>query len=231
MFPEKKLLATTNKMQDQTLILRNTLLGLEFLSALIAVFYFSKLKHTYWKWFCIYLVFIFIQEYYWFFNDTLLYNISKQQYYAYLGIPIQYLFFYWLYALKSLKNKNLYILFSVIYIASLILDDYLVELNIVYSLNMVVGATLLMILVILEYIKQIKTDDILRFKENKMFYINLGVILFYVGTLPFFAFYDVFFETPYLSIGDWYYLYFRISVCIMYLLFIFSFIWGRQPLK
>ncbi|WP_108809384.1 hypothetical protein [Aquimarina spinulae] len=213
-----------------TIALSKILLGIEFLSALVAVFYFFKLKNTFWKWFCVYLIIILIQEFYWYFN-TPVYDITKQEYYAFIGIPIQYLFFFWLYALKSLKRKMLFIIFSVIYISTIPIEIYLSKLNIVYSLNLTIGTLLLTLLIILELKKQIKTDDILRFKENKMFYINIGVVLFYIGTYPFFAFYDLLLQEPYLKIGDMYYLYFRISICLMYLAFIASFIWGKHHLK
>ncbi len=83
-----------------------------------------------------------------------------------------------------------------------------------------------MILVFLEFKKQIQNDDILAFPENKMFYINIGIMLFYVGTLPFFSLYHLLLKEP--EIWNIYYLYFLISNCIMYLLFTASFIWGKQ---
>lgn len=217
-------------METFTLIIRKSLLFIEFLTALVAIIYFSRLKFTYWKWFCVYLVFVFIQELVWYFYSNIG-SLHVYQYYRVFGIPIQFLFFYWLYAVKSLKRKLLFVLFIVLYIISLLLEIYYAEFEVVYSLNMVVGALFLTVLVILEYIKQIKTDNILRFKTNKMFYINIGVVLFYVGTLPFFAFYKVLSKDSYLEWWNIYFVYFRISVCIMYILFICSFIWGKQPLK
>lgn len=210
--------------------LEYVLLLLEFLSALIAFFYLFKLKNTYWKWFCIYLIFIFFQEFYWFFN-IYLGKITKQEYYAFLGIPIQYLFFYWLYALKSLKKKTLFIILCLIYIITIPIEFYLNAVDIVYSLNLTIGTLLLTLLIVLEFLNQMRTDIILKFKKNKMFYINIGVVLFYIGTYPLFAFYDLLSKEPYIEIGNLYYLYFRISVCLMYLLFIISFIWGKHPLK
>lgn len=132
-----------------TIALSKILLGIEFLSALVAVFYFFKLKNTFWKWFCVYLIIILIQEFYWYFN-TPVYDITKQEYYAFIGIPIQYLFFFWLYALKSLKRKMLFIIFSVIYISTIPIEIYLSKLNIVYSLNLTIGTLLLTLLIILE---------------------------------------------------------------------------------
>lgn len=217
-------------MKDNYIILQNLLLGIEFLAALIAFFYFFKLKNTYWKWFSIYLIIIFIQECFWFFNDSG-FGITKQKYYALIGIPIQYLFWYWLFALKSLKLKKLFYTCVVLYLLTYIpIELYFKELEIVYSLNLTVGTILLGMLITLEFKKQIKTDNILKFRENKMFYITIGIILFYIGTYPFFAFYKEL-KGQYIEIWNIYYLYFRISICIMYLLFLASFIWGKYHSK
>lgn len=211
--------------------LKKTLLGAEFIAALVALFYFPKLRHTYWKWFIFYLIFIFIQEFFWKFNSSFL-NIRKQDYYVYFGIPIQYLFLFWLYALKSLKSKKKFVLFTSIYLLSFIPLYFIIKkINVVYSINLTIGTLLLLFLIVLEFIKQIKNDDILKFKENKMFYINLGVILSYIGTYPFFAFYDYLSKNIDSSIWDMYYLFFLFSTSIMYLLFTASFIWGKHHSK
>ena len=174
----------------------------------------------------IYLIFIFIQELFW--KDIkFAFNIKKQEYYAFWGIPIQYLFFYWLYALKSLKNKKLFFVCSSIYLLTFIPLEILNQrIRVLYSINLTMGSIILIVLVVLEFLKQIKNDDILKFKENKMFYINTGVILFYVGTYPFSAFYHMLLKYP--EIWNVYYFYFLIANCIMYLLFTASFIWGKH---
>ncbi|WP_054852607.1 hypothetical protein [Olleya sp. ITB9] len=206
--------------------LGDILLGIEFLSALVAIIYFRRLKHSYWRFLAIYLVFIFIQELFWKFNSSLA-IIRKQDYYLFFGIPVQYIFLFWLYALKSLKNKKMFLICLILYSTSFIpLTLKVDKINVVYSLNLTIGTILLSILVVLEFLKQIKNDDILKFKENKMFYINLGVIFFYIGTYPLFSFYD-YLSKSLTTIWNYYYLYFLISNCIMYLLFSASFIWGK----
>lgn len=212
--------------------LHKLLLGIEFLSALIAFIYVFKLKGSYWKWFSVYLIFIFIQEFYWFFNGSLFGIIAKHEYYAFIGIPIQYLFFFWLYAYRSLNRKTLFFAFLIIYILTYIpVEFYFEKINLVYSINLTVGTTLLTFLVVLEFLKQIKNDNILNFKENKMFYVNVGVILFYIGTYPFFAFQDILTKDNYVNIWNIYYIYFLISNYAMYLLFAASFIWGKHHLR
>ncbi len=224
----------------EELMLSEILLGIEFLAGLVAVFYFFRLKNSYWKWFCVYLVFIFVQELFWFpkFSFfgitkpefTKVFDMDKQDYYAYWGIPVQYLFFFWLFALRSLKNKKLFIGFSLIYIATYILIKKIfgTELHIVYESNLATGTLLLSILVVLEFRRQIRTDEIFNFTRSKMFYITVGMILFYIGTFPFFALYETLIEDDNVKLWNGYFLYFKISNCIMYLLFIASFLWGKQ---
>ncbi len=208
--------------------LSKLLLGIEFISALIAFIYFPKIKHTYWKWFAIYLMFVCFQEYFWKFQTFFSLPIRKG-YFTFLGIPIQLLFFYWLYARKSLKNNKLFYVFISIYLLTYIpFGIFFKEIDAIYSINLTIGTILLIVLIVLEFIKQIKNDDILKFKENKMFYINLGIILFYVGCYPFHSFYLELLKAPYTHLWNMYYLYFLIANCIMYLLFTASLIWGKH---
>ena len=201
------------------------LLFLEFISSFVALIYYNRIKKTYWKWFVLYLVVLFLSDY---FIDYIVKVVclKKQQFYAFVNIPLQFLFFYWLYAYKSLKRKELFWVFFLLYVLSFVpVELYFAKLKVVYSFNYIIGSFLLMILVFLEFRKQIKNDDILEFKQNKMFYINVGIMLFYVGTLPFFGLYNLLLKEP--EIWNIYYLYFLLSNCLMYLLFTASFIWGK----
>lgn len=212
-------------MQELQSTLRDGLLIAEFLSALVGIIYLFKLKKSYWKWFSIYLVVIFIQEYFWITGNSI-YFMSNVEYYVFFGIPFQYIFLYWLYALKSLKKRNLFLLCSVVYIVTIGLAIGFVELSKVLTFSINIGTIILTVLVVLEFIKQIKNDDILRFRENKMFYINTGMILFYIGTYPYLVFGNELY-TNYRGIYDIYDIYFLIANYIMYLLFAASFIWGK----
>ena len=150
----------------------------------------------------------------------------KQNFYALLVIPVEFLFFYWLFAYKSLKNKKLFWMCTLIYLLSFIPHyTFFIDDNMINSFNYIVGAFLLTILIVLEFNKQIKNDDILLFRSNMMFYINAGVCLLYVGTLPFFSFYGLILEDRF--IWDNYYLFFMSANFLMYVLFSFSLLWGK----
>jgi hypothetical protein len=206
-------------------LLNNILLCTEFIAALVALFYLFKLKKSYWKWFSIYLIVIFLQEYFWIGNKSK-YLISRLEYYTFFGFPLEYFFFYWLYAYKSLKKKMLFWTCCLIFVMIFVMLRISITLEETNLLMTHIGTSILIILLIMEFIKQIKNDDILKFRENKMFYINLGLVLFYIGSFPFQIFAREL-HNHHRSIYDIYYSYFLVSNSIMYLLFAASFIWGK----
>lgn len=192
---------------------------------LVALFYYPKVKNTYWKWLVFYLIFIAVQELYFTYNNSIL-TLPKTHYFAYIGIPIQFLFLFWLYAIKSLNNKAVFWVFSVLLIVTVLPIEWYSELKTVNSITITLGSLLLMILVFLEFQKQIMDDDILEFKHKRMFYINLGVLLFYVGCVPFMGLYN--FIKKEHSIWNSYYLYFVVSNCLLYVSYILSFVCGKK---
>lgn len=210
---------------DYFYILKFILLLSELTAAIVGLIYLTKLKNSYWRYFSLYLLIIAIQESFWYF-DFGYKDSTKQLYYAVIGFPVQYIFFYWLYALKSLNSKKLFITCTVLYLLTYVpIELFFKELRVVHSLNPTIGTIFLIFLVLLEFLKQIKDDSILYFRENKMFYINLGVILMYIGTFPLFCFY-LELADHHREIWELYFTYFLGANIIMYSLFALSFLWG-----
>ena len=212
-------------MQEFQKVFGETLIWLQLLTALVALYYLPRLKHSYWKWFVAYICLIFLIEAFskWGLKNHVEYRVY---WYDFFGIPVQFLFFYWLYAAKSFKNNKLFWTCSIIYALSYL--PYLImfrKFSVVYSLSYTVGNVLLMVLVFLEIFKQIKSDKILLFKENLMFYINIGIMIFYIGTLPFFSFYGLILKDQ--QLWNTYYIFFMVANHIMYLLFMAAFLWGK----
>ncbi len=207
-------------------ILVDFILFAEFLSAFVALLYFRKVKDTYWKWFAYYLIFIFCAE---MISAIYLENFAgiKKYYYNYFVIPVEFIFLYWLYAVKSLAKKRQFFVCSSIYLICLLAYILFFDKpSSVSSINYIIGTLVLMIMITQEIIKQIKSDKILFFKENMMFYINFGIILFYIATLPFYAFNEVLYKES-RSIWEAYSNVTLISCSLMYFLFAASFIWGK----
>ena len=206
--------------------LRDGTLWLEFLCAVIAILKYKEVKHTHWKWFVYYAASIFIFEA---FSKYVLefFQEYRKYYYDFFVVPFQFLFFYWLYAYRSLNRKNLFWICSLVYMVSFLPHVFgWSSTRLINSLSYTIGVFLLLGFIIAEFFKQIQSDNILVFYKNKMFYINAGVLLFYVGTLPFFAF-DIFsFENTQLIWSNYFTL-FLVLCNLLYVFFIASFIWGK----
>lgn len=198
----------------------------EGIAALTSIIYFNRVKKQYWKYFALYLITIFLCESAVKWGEKPL-HINRVLFYNYFVMPLQFIFFYWLYAKKSLKKTKLFYTFSATHLLSYIPSLlFFPDNKIVFSFNYTFGCLFLMILVIMEYYKQVNSSEILKFSTNKMFYINLGVTLFYIGTLPFMTFMSLLWQ--YRNIWDLYFAYFQVSGAVMYILFASSFIWGKQ---
>lgn len=214
-------------MSDFQNILSVSLLWIEGFAAIIGLCYCKSLKNSYWRYFVIFLICIFLCEAFGKWGDFL-FEYSKVKFYNYIVIPFQFSFLYWLYAAKSLKNNNLFLSFVAVYFLSFIPSEiFFKESKIVFSFNYTFGCLLLLIVIILEYQKQINSSDILLFYKNKMFYINIGTTLFYIGTLPFYTFYLLLYKVK-SEIWEIYFEFSLIVAILMYLLFAASFIWGKQ---
>lgn len=217
------------ELSDFQNFLNNSFIWVEGFAALIAIFHYKTVKTQYWKYLVFYLIFIFINDCYGTWGDWSYF--SKEKYYNYIIIPFEFIFFYWLYAVKSLKKINLFFFLSLLYLLAFIPNEFFFKENklnkIIYSVNYTFGSLILMILVVLEYYKQVNSDNIINFHKNRMFYINLGVTLFYIGALPLMAFYYPLLR-EHREIWDIYFDYYIISNITMYLLFSASFIWGKH---
>lgn len=216
-------------MKEIQTILGNLELITVVIAAILGVFHFLQVKDSYWKWFVFYLIFIAVAE---LFSGILLksYPYLRKHYYDFFIIPIEFLFYYWLFAKKSLQNDKLFKISCIVYLIFFVIHLFILDaVRSISAMSYTVGVFFLAIMVYLEFMKQIKSDEILNYQSNKMFYVNIGVLLFYVGTLPFFAFDKLLYENNYV-VWDWYKTFFLLSVNVMYLLFSASFIWGKPKL-
>ena len=207
-------------MADLQYILGKLLLVSEVSAGIVGIIKFRKFKNSYWKWFIYYLAFIGFSE---LVCEFVLIRFPKflPYYYDYFIIPLEFVMMYWLYSYKSLQNKKLFWVSSLVYLVSL----FAFKVTIVNHFNYIIGTFLLSIMIILEYNKQMKSDDILKFKENMMFYINTGVGLFYIGTLPYFAFNSLLWKDQVIFF-NYYYIFLSCGI-LMYTLFSISLLWGK----
>jgi hypothetical protein len=201
------------------------LIFLELAAFVIGLVYWGKVKATIWKWFVIYLGFIVCGElicnYLHYYSS---YKFDVNKIYTYIILPIEFLFLYWLYYqhAKSKRSKLLVIVCIFIYI---IADQYFFQGKkfIFDSFSYCMGNLLLLLVIISFFISFSKTDELLQYQSSIIFWVSLGVIVFYLGTMPFFGLIHLLYD-KYRPIFNFYtYLMFAFNWS-MYLLFIVGFI-------
>jgi hypothetical protein len=204
---------------------------LELLACITGFIFWNKIKKTYWKWFPVYLFVIVLTEV----TGEYLLNVKNDlelniAVYSYFGIPLQFFFFYWIFYQQGKKtnNRNWPLISAAIYFISLVADLlYISKIRFYFeSFSYIIGCVFLQILVLIYFSRFIKTDEIIKYRSSMMFWMCLGLMVFYTGAMPFFAFR----KTLYVNYNDLFYIYWYIQFglnYLMYLLFSVSFIWGK----
>lgn len=199
----------------------------EGLAAIAGIVTWHKWKHGYLKWFVIYLTVIFAGELlYW---ALILYAKGKNAGLIHnIVIPLEILFISWFfYKTLSPKNKTLIIAGVACYVSALVLEKTLLSSISYYfqSLSYTAGNLFILIYIILFFIQIANSEKILAFKKLAVFWIVCGMLVFYLGTFPFYGLYnelaknlDIFMPAAWVATS--------LNYC-MYLLFTIGLIWGK----
>ena len=211
------------------------ILGLHILEAaacLTGFLVWKKIKNTYWKWFAVYLlVIILIEGAGWVLNAYDPEMKAAAKLFRYFGMPVQMLFFYWLFykEFRESSRKKLPIIAAAIFLVAHLYDliaDHSLE-KWINSFSYTVGNVLLAGLVLVFFFKYIQTERILTFRSDMMFWVCVGILVFYVGSLPYFGLYNILVkkENIHILLVYWY---FQMAFnYIMYSCFTIAFLWGK----
>jgi hypothetical protein len=212
-----------------------TLLILHFfeLTACVTGFvYWKNLKNTYWKSFPFYLLFICFSESLGYYCKINRYDNWNRIYFNYFEINVEFIYSYMLfyfYFKNDSKLKWLPIVCIAFYLISflseMLLSDLLKEF-IFLSLSYTIGNLLLLLLVFSFFFSLMASDEILNFKTNMLFWVSLGLLIFYVGSFPYFGLVN-YLAKNYPSLTKTYHSITLSLDAIMYGLFAISFILGR----
>jgi hypothetical protein len=205
----------------------------ELIACVVGFIYWKKIKNTYWKWFPVYLGILFLVEMTGkvlrlVFHD----NETNTALYRYFGIPIQFLFFFWLFycyfSNLNKKDKRWPLTGAAIYIGAWFTEWLFFEKVKAWfmSFSYTMGNIVLLVLVILFFIRFINSEMILKYRESLMFWVCLGLLAFYLGTFPYYALRN----TLYSNLNSVFKAYSYVSLGLDYLMYIFftiAFICGR----
>lgn len=204
------------------------------MACLIGFFSFKKLKGSYWAFFPFYLFVLVLAECVgWMLrkSDMISSNIHL---YNYFVIPLEFCFTFWLFyqSFKAKKYKWLPAVCTVVYFCSWIVDMvYLSRLRFsFYSFSYTVGNLVLLVLILTYFIQLVTSDAILNFRTDMMFWVSLGLLFYYLGSFPYYGLRNtIAYNFRELNITYSYIV--LVLDCLMYLMFTFSFIWGKPNTK
>ncbi len=211
-------------------VLKWVLNALELTAACTGLYYWNKWKSTYWKWFTIFLFFIFVTE---LVGKYLAHNIPgyNAKWYRYLNIPVYFLFLLWLLG-KPFDSKKIFTVsrfFMVGYILLFLIEEYMYgSTKIKYSVySYQFGSVGILILSVQYFIFLTRKDNILFFKTDIHFWLSAGLILYMVIMLPFRSMYNLLDSKNYHSIAMGYWYISFLFNYTMYTFFTLGFIWGK----
>lgn len=167
----------------------------ELLACISGFIFWTKQKKSYWKYFTIYLsVIASVELLGWFFRSVKKLAIYNVYLYQYFGIPLQFLFFYWLfYKYFSVRwQKNIALLSSITFIICWLIQILSNQTTVYWfiSLSSDIGTIFLLILILIFIFHLILTDEILKFKTNIMFWVVMGLFSGYIFTVPYYIWRD-----------------------------------------
>ena len=206
------------------------LYAFEVLAAFTGLWYFKKVKNTYWVFFTFYLVFIVLSEG----VGQYLRSIGKINanihYFNFFVVPVEFLFTFWLFysGWRQNKGKRLPVVFMAIYLVGWFCDIFYFSKQryFFYSFSYTLGNLLMLILILRFFLQMVTSDDIITFRHNMQFWVSLGLMIFYLGSFPYWGLVNTMaYKYPLLT---HYYAYIVFVMnYMMYLMFTISFIWGK----
>lgn len=193
----------------------------------------QRSKNSYYKWFFFYLLLIFLGEmlgnHYYSLRESFMNKIL----YNYFLIPIQFLFFFVFFFFefdKQLYKKiTLFVIMS--YIVTFILESFILKIPEAYfpfnSLSYTIANVFLLTIVMTYFIELAKSDKVLHFTTNFVFWVSLGILIFYLGSLPYYGLFNFLYKNYYKTIMLPYW-YVQISLsALTYICFSIGFIWSK----
>ena len=210
----------------------------ELISAVAGTIYFYKYKTTSLKYFLLLLWFITIVEFTVSYVSSnhikvlLFFDSNGQQYnlwfYNLLRIvTFLTLFFIYFKTIKTMKYKRMILFFGLTYSIILIINWSIIQ-NFFYEMSeipRVMGSLFLIITILFYFIELLRSDKIILFHKTLLFWISVGLLFYYSGTIPFSLKFNGYMLIP--GIHKLF-LINTILAILMYLTFTFGFIWSKK---
>lgn len=224
-------------MSDATIsLIRDSIKYSELISAIVGTVYFYKYKHTNLKYFLYLLWYITITEFLgWYIRITgnmayidengLVYNKWLYNILNLVLFCTVYIIYYRQLKTQLFKKwiKTFIIMFLIIHFINWVFIQNFIREGAV--LPRIIGSIFLIISIIFYFIELLRSEKIVVFHRLLLFWISVGLLLFYTGTIPFTLKWN-----GYMIIRGIHELFLIVYILaiIMYLTFTFGFIWSKK---
>lgn len=196
------------------------------LTGVLGVFLCRKEKERHWYLFPFFLILLGVLDN----AGAFIPHHLRNYYYTFLVIPYEVFFYLYLLYKESPGKKDLMIISIIFYLLS-----FAIELVINKNSNSegfgslsYLIANIILLIFILNYFFRLSTSEkVLTFTRQKMFWVSLGLLVFWLGSLPYYGLYNYLTKKHYDILVSYTWLIVFLNY-IMYFLFICSFIWGAK---
>ncbi len=161
------------------------ILFFQLITALVGSIYFYKYKKTFLKYFLIFLWYVAI-------NDIIGYILNNNSievawlYNIYYLIVFNYLMFLFRNYLSSNKHKKWIIVLIILYNLSILINSFFENyINEYATMPYIIGASFVIISIIFYYIDILNSEKVLYVHKNILFWISIGLLIYYSGNIPF----------------------------------------------
>ncbi len=174
-------------------IMRSSAIAAECLAAVLGIVFFYKYKNTILKYFLFYLIYIVFIENFGIYlysylsknplgdidNNSIVYNI-------YNIVSFSYFLLLYRYFITNKSHKKWIYSFFIIYLVTVFInaffENYLKEPQ---TIPYIVASILLIITIVFYFIELLNSRKVLHVKHNLLFWIAVGLLIYYIGNIPF----------------------------------------------
>lgn len=185
---------------------------------------------SYWKSFPIFLIALAILDKSGILINKYLGHSYIVYYFTLFIIPFQIIYYLWVLNKNMKTERRLHYIGLAVYFLSLIAEVLFYRTSkspYFLSLSYTIG-NFVLLASILRYFYQLSINEkILTFFRERMFWISLGLLIFWLGTLPFYGIFNFLYDS-YPDIFHYYYPFVLVFNYTMYTCFLISFIWGKK---
>ncbi len=208
----------------------------ELIAAITGTIYFYKYKHTYLKYFLYLLWYITFTEFLgWYIieKEVLIYidvnGIKYNQWLYNILDTVSFILYYYIFykAIISEKFKFWIKTFTILYIVFSIVNWIFIQnfLTEYQSYLFIIGSIFLITSILFYFIELLKSEKILVFHKNLLFWISIGILMYYTGHIPFAAQYNGYALIQ--GIHELFLIVYILAI-IMYSCFTIGFIWSKK---